>query len=378
MGACLVILSVIQIASYEISTRNVWKPARDLESTGETLESSEDLPDIYYIILDTYASSSTLREFYDFENNTFISFLQDRGFFVAEESFSNYAVTALSLASSLNMDYIDKLSPNFGDSVEDWQYAVPKQMIENNNVMWFLKSRGYTSIFLGSGHGVTQGNRYADRDIKCGFVDETIGRIIQSTLIWPAADQFQIMANDDRHQRLCAFEKLAEMPANNGPIFVFAHILAPHLPFLFDANGNPVREYEPDPVHIKEYYINQLIFINKKVEETVTEILSKSEVEPIIILQGDTGPPYGFETGAALQNPGEEIYKQNLRILNAYHLPQDGAKWLYTGISPVNTFRLIFNVYFGIDIPLLDNQSYFGTAEIPYRFIDVTESIDYH
>jgi hypothetical protein len=185
------------------------------------------------------------------------------------------------------------------------------------------------------------------------------------------------MANDDRNKRLCAFSKLADMPVIDGPKFVFAHILAPHSPFLFDANGDPVRVYATDPEHTMRYYVNQLIFVNKKVEEMVDAILAKSEVEPIIILQGDTGPPYGFEAEAALQNQANEIYQQNMRILNAYYLPQNGAQWMYQGISPVNTFRLIFNIYLDADFPLLDDQSYFLTVDHPFRFINVTESVDY-
>ncbi len=376
IGAFLVVLSVVQIVSYGISTRNVWEPVREFETADTGLNGSNTLPDIYYIILDSYANASTLREVYNFENDEFIDHLQDRGFFVAKESFSNYAMTRLSLSSSLNMDYIDKLSPNFGES--DRGFELPRQMIENNNVMWFLKSKGYSFIFLGSGIGITQGNRYADHDIQCGFMDETVGRIIQSTLIWPLADRFQITENDDRNRRLCMFAKLAEMPDMDGLKFIFAHILAPHSPFLFDADGNPVRDYKPDREHIKEYYLNQLIFVNKKVEEMVDEILLKSEVEPIIIIQGDTGPHYGFEPEAALHNPTEEIYQQNMRIFNAYHLPNNGADLLYQGISPVNTFRLLFNIYFDTNIPLLDDQSYFSTSDHPYRFINVTENVDYH
>jgi hypothetical protein len=167
------------------------------------------------------------------------------------------------------------------------------------------------------------------------------------------------------------------MPGIQGPKFVFAHILAPHLPFLFDADGNPVREYQAGLAHTKADYVNQLIFVNKKVQEMVDEILARSGIEPIIIIQGDTGPPYGFRHEEALHNPTEEIYQQNLRILNAFYLPENGAQSLYEGISPVNTFRLIFNRYFEADFPLVADRSYFLTGEIPYRFLDVTEAVDY-
>jgi hypothetical protein len=377
-GAFMVTLSLAQIASYEISVRNVWKPARDIEGYTTRSTDSSGNPDIYYLIFDTYANESTLREFYNFDNAEFTNYLQDRGFFVAEESYSNYAMTTLSLASSLNMDYLDTLSPNLGENDRDWDYEVPTQMIENNSVLWFLKSKGYAFIFLGSGNGITQRNRYADQEIKCGVIDETLERIIQSTLIWPFSDRFQFMERDGRAKRLCMFEKLAEVPGVKSPKFVFAHIPAPHFPFLFDANGDPVREYLPGREHMKEYYINQLIFLNKKIKGMVDEILSKSKVEPIIVLQADTGPQYGFEPEERVNNPNDGIYQQSMRILNAYHLPQNGARWLYKGISPVNTFRLIFSNYFDADIPLLDDQSYFSTADFPYRFINVTESVDYH
>jgi hypothetical protein len=63
--------------------------------------------------------------------------------------------------------------------------------------------------------------------------------------------------------------------------------------------------------------------------------------------------------------------------LNAYHLPDSGASDLYKEITPVNTFRLIFNLYFEAALPLLDDQSYFSTGDSPYHFTNVTDSVDY-
>ena len=371
----LVILTLTQIVYYEIVTRDAWQPQQGFIETDLNAIPVNETPDIYYIILDTYASADTLREFYNFDNDEFIDYLKNRDFYIAEKSFSNYAVTTLSLASSLNMNYLDKLSSRLSEN-PDLDYEIPKQMIENNSVIQFLKSRGYTFVFLGSGQGVTQANQFADREIKCGFVDETMGRIIQSTLLWPAADQLDMMTKDARSQRLCVFTKIAEMSDVPGPKVVFAHILAPHAPFLFDAAGNPVRFYRAGPEQTKAHYINQLIFTNSKVEEMVEEILSESEVDPIIILQGDTGPPYGFNPATALNAPSDEIYQQNMRILNAYHLPNSGIDSLYKSITPVNTFRLIFSTYFDATLPLLDDQSYFSTGDNPYHFTNVTDSVD--
>ena len=51
--------------------------------------------DIYYIIVDGYASSSTLEEIYGYDNHEFTDYLTERGFYVASESRSNYAKSTL-------------------------------------------------------------------------------------------------------------------------------------------------------------------------------------------------------------------------------------------------------------------------------------------
>jgi hypothetical protein len=41
-------------------------------------------------------------------------------------------------------------------------------------------------------------------------------------------------------------------------------------------------------------------------------------------------------------------------------LPGGGTSQIYPTITPVNTFRLIFNIYFGGNYPLLEDKSYFS------------------
>jgi hypothetical protein len=41
---------------------------------------------------------------------------------------------------------------------------------------------------------------------------------------------------------------------------------------------------------------------------------------------------------------------------------------LYPTITPVNTFRIIFNTYFGQNIPLLEDVSMYSSYEDPFRY----------
>ena len=52
----------------------------------------------------------TLRDLYGYDNSPFLDFLRSKGFYVADKSVTNYPRTELSVASSLNMKYMNYLS----------------------------------------------------------------------------------------------------------------------------------------------------------------------------------------------------------------------------------------------------------------------------
>jgi hypothetical protein len=374
VGGTLIVLSAVQIVSYNYTSRVVWEPGGEFVRTDPAALNPETLPDIYYIILDSYASASSLADYYDFDNNEFVGALDERGFYVAGESASNYAMTTLSLSSSLNLDYLARLRPEF--TQDELNLELPRQMIENNTVMSFLRSLGYRLHFFGSGQGITEQNRYVDDDNKCSLLDETRGRILHSTLIWPFAEEFNLLDHLERRKRLCVFEQIGQISSGAGPHFVFAHIPAPHPPFLFDALGNPVHE----PASLgkkgaKRYYLNQLLFINTKVLEMIDTIIAGSRVDPVIIIQADHGPQLEFGLESGDPDPPEGAFRERMRILNAYYLSEAGRGDLYEAISPVNTFRLIFNNYFQTALPLLDDRSYYSPLSDPLRITEVTEIV---
>jgi hypothetical protein len=379
IAICLVIISLVNIGIYEFKTRGA--VVNNLDKKYSEISTSKDnavYPDIYYIILDGYASSDTLNEVFGYDNHEFIDYLSDKGFYIAKESKSNYAITFLSLASSLNMDYINYLSDTLGKEPDDRR--VPYQMIKNNKVMNFLKSKGYKFINFSSGWGPTNDNQYADLNITFSGLDEFQTELIQTSMLDAFANKY-FLRDSAREKILNAFSKLAEIYKIKEKKFIFAHIISPHPPYLFDANGGIVEGAEvniADDWTQKENYINQLIFINKKVKILVDEILSKSEVPPIIILQADHGPASTFSSHDLVEkknNLTENMLKERMGIFNAYFLPSDGDNILYDSITPVNTFRLIFNYYFKTNYDLLNDKIYFSNGVYPYDFTDVTDLV---
>jgi hypothetical protein len=193
------------------------------------------------------------------------------------------------------------------------------------------------------------------------FLETTLARVTQD-FGWLDLDQ--INGQNFRDRDMLVFNSLKDVANMPGPKFVYIHLILPHPPFVFGPDGkytdpadfwNEKKLYPADK--FKLGYTNQMTFLNGKLLETIDTILSESKTPPVIILQGDHGP--------WLQpNP------QHFFILNAYYLPGH-EKELYPTISPVNSFRLVFNDYFGGNYDLLQDRTYFSPVPKLYQFSDV-------
>jgi len=374
----LVLFSLFRIGIYKINTSRVEKDTA--ESKQEEVYELDDqtvYPDIYYIILDGYASSNTLEEVYGYDNSEFDDYLAGKGFFVADKSTSNYPMSFLSMSSSLNMEYINYLGDELGLECDD--RTIPHQMIEDNRVMRLLKLMGYQYIHFSSGWGPTNYNKYADLNI---VISRSRWNDFQTLLIQTTmADAFikKFFQDVGRNRVFNTFSGLADIHKIEGKKFIFSHIVCPHPPYLFNGEGGAVPEAEFNmdewgPAQ-KEYYLNQLIYVNTEVKRLVNEILSGSEILPVIVLQADHGPRNTFIEG---RYPTDDMFREGMRILNALYIPCEGSSdLLYESMTPVNTFRVIFNSCFGMDHELLDDMSYNSFEVEPYRFKDVTDIVDY-
>ncbi len=390
VGISLAVISLVNVGTYAVKAINLEQDEISPEDSSIVLKDADNLPDIYYIILDAYGRADTLEETYDFDNSEFIDFLTDRGFYVASRSRSNYSGTILSVPSSLNMEYPDCLADM---SVDEMDTSVLYKMLINSRVSQILKSAGYRYILVSSGWEIKDMNKYADvysyaYELAYGALRINISsftnHVVRSTALEPLIGRF--VSAEGSNAILYAFDTLADIPDINGPKFVFTHVCSPHPPWHFDRNGDPALPSGPQPspdihketypisIHWydKERYIDQVVFVNRKVMAIIDEILSKSEVPPIIILQGDHGPEsYPYGTGVSVEEGFRRQQHERMAILNAYFFPERNDSALYQSITPVNSFRVVFNLYFGTNYDLLEDESYFLTFDNPRKLITV-------
>ena len=383
-GLIAVAFPLVQIASHELELTRPW-PMEQLEALPASPSAGHSTPDIYFIVLDAYGRSDVLQDIYDYDNSHFVNFLRSQGFFVASQSRSNYLQTELSLSSALNFTYLDFLSTDPGkDSADRTPFA---RLIRRSRLRELLEQSGYTIVDISTGFRVTA-LEDADIFLEAPFGESTtLERLLMDTSglviiqdLLAALDRPPLRPGYQAHRVRIAYgiEALGSVPSLPGPKFVMAHILVPHPPFVFDEHGNAAREEHPSTLldgsaylgSDEEYiqgYRAQITYVDRVMEQAIAAILRESAEPPIILVQGDHGPGSGLDWDSLDRTDATE----RSAILNAYYLPSVTHEALYPSISPVNSFRLILDLYFGAQLGMLPDNSYFTTWEHPYDFIPI-------
>lgn len=307
----------------------------------KTISGSSNKPNIYFIILDSYTSNSSLKQYWDYDNTPFEDSLKYRGFFVTHNSRSKYNNTPYSICSYLNFSSLT-INDTIPDKEEAKLYSNNTHyfLISNNQITKFLRSQGYSIVnyspFTIEGtpkHYKIYNHHYLSRTLWYTIYMYFKEGLLDTPIVSSA--------------RIPIFNVLRKYPNEKyiPPFFVYAHILLPHGPFYLDENGSKLTN-EDNKLPDKIKYLKQLIYTNKITTSTIDSILSNSDSEPIIIIQGD----HGFRDLA--NNSSNKSESEAYTMFSAYHLPGKGVELLNDSISPINTFRVILNAYFGQKLPL--------------------------
>ena len=345
-----------------LSKQQTW-----LKDVSQPLASSEalgKLPDIYYIIPDMFTRGDALLAETGYDNSAFIKELKKLGFYVAECSRSNYASTQLSIASSLNMSYLDQIQDGMTDRV------MLVEPMSDSLVRSSLEALGYSTVVLENGFGLPELHNPAitistqTKFFLCEpynpfeslIVNNSFLRIFYDVNFGPLSRMYDKLFFPYTAHVLAQktiFDQLPNIAPTDGPKFVFAHIMMPHPPFLIHADGTVetdsryYREALGQPVTEELYlqgYLMQAEYVQNRLPDIIKQILAESETDPIIIIQGD----HGIRDG------------NRLDILNAYYVPKSIQEKLYQNITPVNTFRVIFDNVFGTNYGLLPDKSWYS------------------
>lgn len=349
---------------------------------------SQPTPDIYYVILDRYASSATLEEHYGFDNGEFLDELETRGFYVAHQSRANYLKTALSLVSTFNMEYLDgqkleREAVHPGD-----RGPIHHVLRAESTLIRHLDRFGYEYVHIGSAWAPTVTNESADLTLTYDEVSNFAVELTRTTLLAAFVEPHSTPSNAFdpaliRRHTLHQLEMLERVATLGGPQFVFAHFLVPHEPYVFHEDGRFVSDRERAELPTHELYVGQVRFMNTQLLEWLDSLAAvDGGADAVVILQADEGPRperYARDEDAFdwTQATDAEL-RQKFGILNAYRVPGMDADeiGLYPDITPVNSFRLLLSALFGAQLDRLPDRHFiFPNQQQFYEFIDVSDEV---
>jgi hypothetical protein len=359
LNTVFIVLVVIEI--FSLLSASIFKPKASIDSLPGFTKICDSCkkPDIYIILLDGYAGSQQLKDLFDYDNSPFTDSLAQRGFITIKKSHSNYNSSPSSVASLLNMEYLDSNEVNHMRQ-NGHMHAFAR--INNNRLMSFLQANGYSvfnySIFKVAGQSSPTGGSFVPANAKLVNGNTFISRLEKDVFLSLAnrlhlnkyVKEILYAANRDNEKLYNLTMENAAMKLNK-PKIIYTHLLMPHHPYYYEENGTarPFEEVNNMPLSDKPAYLSYLKYTNKKILRLVDHILTNSPAPPVITVLSDHGFRY-FENAH---------YIYNFSDILSIHLPQKNYALFKDSMTNVNFLSTFLNSSFQQQLPMQKDTSIF-------------------
>jgi hypothetical protein len=265
-------------------------------------EPPADLPNVYVLLLDGYPRQDSLRDF-GFDNSPFLEQLDGLGFEVHDDARSLYPRTELAITSMLSPAAPDGLAelvlPPNGDYVAA-RRTVRRELLPQAPGPTDLVAAGYRLVYIGPPlRHVTPGGWHEDR--TPGLVDSFEVAVLQRSALAPLAADW--VADQHRSWLDRTLDALTQGIGDQHGQFVFAHLLAPHAPYLFASDGGEAtlpdcwlegcsiyaaREWHLSPEELAPLLTANVDALNQRLIRILDQLVAE-DPEATVILLSDHG-----------------------------------------------------------------------------------------
>lgn len=380
----LVILTALPLAPTMLFRRSGSTPgglSSAFPSTGQGTK-----PNLVHIVLDGYAREDILRTHFGFDNRPFMKELEKMGFHASAKARANYCQTLLSLSSTLNVTYVQEIAAQLAKNPLQ-RHTLARTMAQPR-VLTHLSAQGYHSVALASGYDLTE-MTLADEFIRpCGMPSTFMAAVLDGT---PMPALLPKRAGIDSYQAhrqrvLATFDQLGRLDDRKAPLFVFAHVVTPHPPFIFAADGSPrqpgglyslidgshlIQGSEAAREAYRKGYVGQVEHVNARILESLNRMLARATRPTVVFLHSDHGPG----SGLSWEDPSRSDLQERLGILLACRVPDPAWAGFPEEITTVNAYQSLLSTYFGLACDPLPQKSYFSRWSEPFDFIEVTDQV---
>lgn len=351
-----------------------------------SLKGARTRPDVYFIMADGLGSPPVLEALFRLDARRLTAGLERRGARILAAAKANYPQTALSTASLLNLAPVTDLLEIPDTRSRDRRPLA--RLVADNAVARGFREAGYRIVTYPSGYPLTRFDgpdarrepRVAPDFLELYVLNEGVIPLAQRLLGRPPAAW-----HNAQHRRRLDYllDNLGDArrgAAAGEPVFVFAHLLAPHPPFVRGAGGAPVSTSglfsfgdgndwllanPNETVPYAAWWKNQALWTMQRLEEAVDAILAASPEPPVIIIQGDHGP------GSRLDwdRPQSTDLTERFGIFSAWILPPGLEPELRDDMTAMGTFGALMAALAGRPAPPAEDGLWFARMKYPYEYL---------
>jgi hypothetical protein len=333
-----------------------WTP---LGARSVDLGTASSGPSIHILLLDGYPREDVLADA-GFDNQQFLRALEDRGFDVYDDSLSNYDLTPFSLLSILSLEHIESIeaiqTARVQGSVAEQQRFVTRALLDPP-IFDSLERIGYRTR-LQTGDVVLVSMDGADTVWNAGTATNFELDALQRTPLAGALEAFGFAAAQHREHIESSLAEFANTP--DGRVFTFAHVLTPHAPFVYEADGGPATSppcypatcqlYHPvadgvgwSRVEYRTRMAAHIQHVNQLVLRSIDGLLAQDPNSVVIVLS---------DHGTSGEDPLDRF--RNLILARTPDYPH----LLGNAPTPINVLPRVLNAYLGTQLPLLPDTLY--------------------
>jgi len=325
--------------------------------SGITLEAPETQFPIYWMLFDAYGRDDVLAREFNFDNSSFLSALENRGFTIYRKATTNCPSTGCVLPAIMELEDFGALDKNSIRALQD--HREPNHWrFEESAVVTLLSEIGYDSLELSS----ERSPAITSEPFSMAYYEKTgLSSLPLSMQLWRKFARFGLVNNMTE----------TASQAVNDDVVVFSYNLAPHPPYYFDAEGNfldppilePDQQARINNWDQKDAYIGQLKFVNSQILTTVDEIIETTNTDPLIIIMSDHGPASNWNEGNFKNTPSEALFNERIPILKAVLIPKScDVSEFDKSYNSWNTFNVVLNSCFNAGLPIYTDDVWWNTG----------------
>ena len=319
-------------------------------------------PDFYYLLFDEYPGYKSLQAAFDFKNDSLYGFLQGNGFAILP-SVSNYNFTVFSMASILNMRYVNDDYDHEHELTDQRGFRNRSIDIKNAAVFSIYKSMGYQienfSIFdIGNQNCVNPDESFLPVHIRVltnrmlhNRLRKHIGWWFRGTILQNFfIQQEAIYEADKTNNDIINLLSKSLTQKSDKPKFCYAHLTMPHSPYFRDSTGALIRNEKGEAISSTDtkYFLTYLKYANTVITSLVNKIIQHNPAAIIVVMSD-----HGFRD----YNNHKEYYAPSFDNMCAVRFPNKNMLPYKDSMSTVNFFPFVFNSQYGQQIPYLKDST---------------------